>query len=302
MIKKILFYCTFSLFLTSTIFAQSAGNSGLAFLKMGFGARNIAMGNTGAEVSNGVTSLFYNPANLTLSSGSETILMHNQWIQGIKSELLGVSSKLFGISFALGFNVTTVNDIEVRTKPGLPISTFNANYFFGSFSSGFNLTRNISTGFSIKYLYEGMLSNDATGWGFDFGLNYITPIKGLRADVVIKNLGYMNKLKNESTKLPSEIRIGPAYSFKLLNPKIKITTAAEIQKYTGANNVHINTGVEILYDNLLALRGGYQSGYKSKSFTAGFGLNWGNLSFDYAFQPFSFGLGNANMFSLRFKF
>ncbi len=300
--KNILLFFTSSLLFVSTIFAQSAGNSGLAFLKMGFGARNVSMGDAGTAISNDVTSLFYNPANLAATSGSEIMLMHNQWIQGINSELLGARSSIFGIPFAIGFNVTSVSDIEVRTKPGDPLTKFNAEYFFGSLSSGFNITDNIAAGLTVKYLYEGMYTNDATGWGFDFGLSYNTPLKGLKAAAVIKNLGSMNKLMQESTKLPTELRIGPAYSFNLIDPKFEITTTAEFQKYTLTNDNHINVGAEIFYDHLIALRGGYQSGYESKSFTGGFGLMWGNLHFDYAFQPFSYGLGSANMFSLRFKF
>ena len=34
---------------SSIIFSQSAGNTGLSFLKFGFGARNLAMGDAGAS-------------------------------------------------------------------------------------------------------------------------------------------------------------------------------------------------------------------------------------------------------------
>ncbi|MBZ0200173.1 MAG: UPF0164 family protein, partial [Ignavibacteriaceae bacterium] len=90
----------------TTIMAQSAGSSGLSFLKMGFGARNIAMGDAGAALSNDVTALFYNPAGLADSYDGEVLLMHNEWIQDVRSELLGASFKLFNIPFAVGFNVT----------------------------------------------------------------------------------------------------------------------------------------------------------------------------------------------------
>ena len=36
---------------SSVLLAQSAGNTGLSFLKFGFGARNIAMGDAGASAS-----------------------------------------------------------------------------------------------------------------------------------------------------------------------------------------------------------------------------------------------------------
>jgi len=228
--------------------------------------------------------------------------MHNEWIQDVRSEVLGIAWELWGIPLAVGFNVTTVSDIEVRTKPGEPDSKFNANYFFGSLSSGFKIVDNIDFGLSAKYLYEGILSDEATGWGFDFGLNYRTSIEGLTASAVIKNLGSMNNLRNEATKLPSEFRAGPAYHFELTGSKIGITSAAEFQKYLSTDDVHFNLGAEGVYDNTVALRAGYQTGYESRGFTGGIGLMWGNLKFDYAFLPFSFGLGNSSIFSLQFTF
>ena len=287
----------------TSVFAQSAGNSGLAFLKLGFGARNISMGDVGSIVSSDVTSLFYNPANLAGSTGNEIMLMHNSWIQGTRSEVLGIKTSVWSLPLAFGFNVTTVSDIQVRTiASSEPDATFNANYFFGSLSIGFHVYDNISFGATLKYLYEGLYSDEATGWGFDFGLNYNSPIEGLTAAAVIKNIGSMNQLKNESTKLPTELRIGPAYKINLLQDKFVVTAAAELQKYTLTNDTHFNFGLEVLYDNLIALRGGYQSGYESKNFTGGFGLIWGNFGLDYAFQPFTDGLGDANIFSLRFRF
>lgn len=291
------------LIIPASLFAQSAGNSGLSFLKLGFGARNIAMGDVGAETANDVTSLFYNPANLVNTSANEIMLMHNAWIQGVNSEVLGVKTNIFGLPFAAGFNVTSIKDIQVRTRPTtLPDATFNANYFFGSLSTGFHLIDNLAFGLSLKYLYEGLYVDESTGYGFDFGLNYQTPMEGLTAVAVVKNIGSMNKLKNAGTKLPTEFRVGPAYNFYFQHNLFEVTVAAELQKYTAEKNMHSDWGFEILYNDLIALRGGYQTGYNSKNFTAGMGIMWGTLSFDYAFQPFNYGLGSANIFSLDFKF
>ena len=288
---------------STSLLAQSAGNSGLSFLKLGFGARNMAMGDAGAAASSDVTSLFYNPANLSESSSNQIMLMHNEWIQGVRSEVLGAKTDIYGVPFALGINVTSINDIPIRTQPTTdPIASFNAEYFFGSISTGFHVVDNISFGATIKYLYEGLYVDEATGWGFDFGLNYKTPIDGLRAVAVVRNLGSMNQLRNQDTKLPTEIRIGPNYQFQLPGNKIAIDIAAEFLKYTPTNDAHFNLGAEITYDNMIALRGGYQSNYISKNLTAGLGIMWGNLDFDYAFTPFQYGLGTGNTISLSFKF
>ena len=230
------------------------------------------------------------------------MFMHNEWIQDVRSEVGGIKWNMFSLPFAVGFNVTTVSDIEVRDKPGDPVSKFNANYFFGSLSSGFTVIEDLDFGATIKYLYEGILNDESTGFGFDFGLNYLTPVKGLTASAVIKNIGLMNKLRIEKTKLPSELRFGGAYNFGLETAKLAFILATEFQKYLDTDDIHINGGGEIIYNQTFAARVGYQSGYESRDFTGGVGIMWGNFRLDYAYMPFSLGLGNANLFSVQFKF
>lgn len=286
----------------SVIYSQSAGNSGLSFLKMGFGARNIAMGDAGSVAAADVTSLFYNPANLALNRNPEIIFMHNEWIQDSRSDILGAKFVLFNIPFAIGLNLTAIDDIEIRTKAVLePEATFNANYFSGSISTGFFILNNLAFGATAKYLYEGLYVDEANGLGFDFGLSYLTSINGLSVSTVIKNLGSMDKLRNEETDLPSEFRVGSAYNFSVTE-EFKITAAAELLKYLKDDNTHFNLGGEIFYNETIGLRAGYQTGFETRSFTGGIGIKWGSLSFDYAFMPFSYSLGNANIFSLQFKF
>jgi hypothetical protein len=230
------------------------------------------------------------------------MFMHNEWIQDVRSEVGGIKWNMFSLPFAIGFNVTTISDIEVREKPGDPITKFNANYFFGSLSSGFTIVKDLDFGATIKYLYEGLFNDESTGYGLDFGLNYITPVKGLTASAVIKNIGSMGKLRVESTKLPSELRFGGAYNIGLESSKLDFVLAAEFQKYLETDDIHINTGGEIIYNQVFAARVGYQSGYESRDFTGGVGIMWGNFRLDYAYMPFSLGLGNANLFSVQFKF
>ncbi|NWF87994.1 MAG: PorV/PorQ family protein [Ignavibacteriaceae bacterium] len=289
------------LFFTTAI-CQTAGNTGLSFLKFGFGARNIAMADAGTAGANDISALYYNPAKLYKTDGNEILFMHNEWIQDVRSEMLGVKSSIFGQPFALGINVTNISDIEIRNKPGEAESTFDANYFSASISTAFGLTESISAGISVKYLYEGLFTDESNGFGIDFGLEYETPIQNLALSAVIKNLGSMNKLRDEETKLPSEFRIGGEYALRLSDSKFEIISAVEIQKYFDTDDFHLNMGAEVFYNRLIALRAGYQTGYDARGFTAGVGLCWGNLRFDYAFLPFSLGLGSANLFSVQLKF
>jgi len=297
--KKILF----TFLLVSTVsFAQSAGNTGMAFLKFGFGARNIALGGAGASVSNDLSALYYNPSRLLSFDGNQAMFMHSEWIQDVTSEVGGIKWDMFNLPWAIGFNVTTVNDIEVRDKPGEAVSTFNANYFFMSLSTGFKVIDDLDFGTTVKYLYEGILSNQSAGYAFDFGLNYLTPVQGLTVSTVVRNIGSMNALAEVGSKLPIDFSLGGAYNCELQKAKLDFVGVGEFQKYLDNDDIHFNTGLEIIYNKTFAARAGYQTGYEARGFTAGIGIEWGSLRFDYAYQPFSYGLGNANQFSLQFTF
>ena len=285
----------------TTLFAQSAGSSGLSFLKVGFGARNIAMGDLGVVTAKDITALNYNPALISNYTGPQLFVTHNELINDTRSELIGAGFKLLGIPLALGINTTTVSDIEVRTRPGEAESTFNANYFYTSLSTGFNLADSISFGVTTRYLYENLFSDEASGWGFDFGLFYSNIIENVDLGASLKYVGSMNELRNESTELPTDLRIGLAYNTFVSGIDSKVILLGGIQKFTSTDDTHIHLGAEILYKDYFALRGGYFTGYESKSFSAGVGLIWDGLNFDYAYTPFDFDLGTSHTISILYK-
>ncbi|NCQ16964.1 MAG: hypothetical protein COZ80_10805 [Ignavibacteria bacterium CG_4_8_14_3_um_filter_37_9] len=281
--------------------AQSGGSNGLSFLKIGSGARNIALGDNGTVFANDVSAIFYNPAQLNLGN-PEILFTHNVWIQDVATELLGVKFSLFNLPFGIGINSTSIKEIEVRTKPGPAETTFNSHYFFGSLSTAFCLLDDLSAGITVKYLYEDIFYDKAEGVGFDFGLHYQLPVENLFVSGVIKNIGTMNQLQKEATKLPAEIRVGSSYVFDFPEYKLSLQAGGEFQKYLAQTDSHINFGTEVVYDKMLAVRLGYQTNYLSKNITGGLGLFWNQFSFDYAMTPFSYGLGQAQTISIKYTF
>ena len=300
--KHLLIFSLLLLFGFVTADAQTAGESGLAFLKIGFGARNIAMGNAGSVFSTGVTSQFYNPAKLGYNEDKELIAMHNNWIQDVKSDVIGATTKILGMRIGVGVNITSVNDIEVRTKPGEAQAKFDAKFFSGNISTGFEIYKGIKFGVTYKYLYEQFFINEAKGYAWDFGLDYKTQIPNLSVSFVARNIGSMEALKTTETELPTEIVAGASYYHKIPNSDFELLFGGEIQRFTKTSSDHLNFGSEIKFKEIIAIRLGYQSGYDTRSYTYGFGLNWRGFSFDFAYIPFQLGLGSANLFSLRYKF
>ncbi|MBN2572464.1 MAG: PorV/PorQ family protein [Ignavibacteriales bacterium] len=297
--KKIFFII---LILATNVIAQTAGNSGLAFLKLGFGARNIAMSDLGVTTANDVTALNYNPALITNLNNTQFSFTHSEWIQDVNCDMLGIGFQLFSLPFVIGINSTNIPDIEVRTNPGDAETTFNVHYIFGSLSTAFNLYKNLDLGLTLKYIYESFFQNKAKGFAGDIGLVYTDVIKNLNAGISLKNIGDMEKLRAERTKLPADLRIGASYSKKVdvINSDIIFLTG--LQKYLATDDIHIHFGTEILYQNLIALRLGYATGYESKDFSAGIGILWNSLNFDYAFTPFQYSLGSSHTISLMYSF
>jgi hypothetical protein len=210
---------------------------------------------------------------------------------------------LFGLPFAVGVNTTKISGFEVRTNPTeTPDATFNVNYFYGSFSTGFNLYESLDFGFTLKYLYESLLSDDASGTGYDIGLIYSNIIDDLTLGASIRNLGSMNKLRNEKTKLPTDLILNAVYKIKLESASLNFSPVVGVQKYLEIDDIHFHFGTDIIYDNQFSLRLGYLTGYEARGLTAGAGIYWSGFNFDYAFTPFSYGIGNASTISVAYTF
>lgn len=295
-------YLTVIFLLSINLFAQSAGNSGLAFLKLGFGARNIAMSDLGVVAANDLTAFYYNPSQIAVNQKTQLSFTHNSLFQDLSSEMFAGSFSIFNLPFAVGVNTTSVNDIEIRTKPGEPDALFNAHNFYASISTAHRIIENLFGGVSIKYIYENLYTDDATGIAFDFGLNYQGLVDGLSFGTSLRNIGSMNELRSSSTVLPTDFRLGTAYDFSIPVVNLNLTAFAGYQKYTKSDESHLHLGGEAVYNKTFAVRFGYMSGYDSKNITTGFGLKWKGLNLDYAYVPVKYGLGDSHIITFIYTF
>jgi len=283
--------------LASVLPAQTIG-TGLSFLKLGVGARSIAMGEAFSAVTNDHSASFYNPATLRSAERNEIMLMHKEWIAETSTEYLGAT--ILGDDFHYGFSAlsASVNDIEVRTNPGPAIGTFNSQNFSLGFSAALSIDENLAVGAGGKFLYEKIFVDEASGYAIDLGALYRAS-DNLSIGASVLNIGSMNKLRSESTKLPTTIRLGGSYGTPL-NENFSLLGAADAVKTLGDDNTRIHLGAEVLYNELLAVRGGYQIGYEAKAFSTGFGVYYGIVKFDYAFVPFTGTFSSTHTFSLSF--
>ena len=296
--KKILIL----LVLSTSLIAQNAGDSGLAFLKFGFGARNIAMSDIGVVGVSDLSALNYNPSLLAVFNKTQLSFTHNALFLDMNSEMFSGSFSAFGLPVAIGVNTTNIGNIEIRSKPGDAESVFTAHYFAGSISTGYRIFPGIYLGVTYKYIYENIFSDDASGYGIDLGATYQSAVQGLTFGAAIRNMGTMKELHSEPTKLPTDIRFGAAYNFPLLNSKLDFTAVSGFQKYTIEDYSHFHAGLEAVYNKMFSLRLGFASGYDSKNISTGFGVIWQGLNLDYAYVPVKYGLGDSHILSVTYTF
>ena len=276
------------------------GSSGLTFLKLGVGARALAMGEA-ATATGDPEAGFYNPAALAFAAVPEIMLMHKQWFQDVTTEYLAAQAILGGIHLGVSVNSTSVANIELREIPGPAVGTFDARNAAIGLTAAYRVDTSFAVGITGKFLYEKILVDEASGTGFDLGVAYTTPWN-LRLGASAENLGSMNALRDESSLLPTIFRAGAAYAMDAPTLSGMVTVAADIVRFSRDGTSHLHLGGEYLYNSSLAIRAGYQGGYETRSFTTGIGLHYSILQLDYAFVPTQYDLGSAHTFSLSIQF
>lgn len=297
--KKVLVLILFVLPFSINAQNDGAGNTGLAFLKLGVGAPSISMGDAYSSLTDDATAVIYNPARLLQGASTNVVLMHSSQMLDLNHNFVAGKFKFsekFGMG--IGFLQTSINDIEIRNIPGEPEGTFNAEFLAISLSAAYRLSNDLTVGATGKFLYEKIFVDDASGMAFDLGANYIK--NNISLSAVLTNIGSINGLRRDETKLPTAFRLGGGYYHT--SGDIGMRFGLEGYKVLDGGSFHVNAGAEFGYSGIVFLRTGYQTSYENRGLTAGLGLKYKNFNVDYAYVPYSLDFGNSNTFSVGISF
>lgn len=281
--------------------ATNPANTGLAFLKIGIGGRAVGLGNAYTAVANDASATYWNPAGLAQLMKSEFMFTHNSWFQDISHDFFGYTFSRGSNAFGVSFISTKIGGIERRVKPSNePLGYIDARDFMVGLSYARPLGEQLLIGITIKYLYEKIYVESSYGIAGDIGVLYGLPVEGLTLGLTVQNLGKMSEMRTTATELPALVRSGIAYQL----PPIGIGNAliaADVLKVIDGT-LHVNMGMELVLKNIIALRGGYLTGYDDRGLQAGFGVELSRYRLDYAYAPFSSDIGNSHRISLGIVF
>ena len=96
---------------------QRAGISAFQFLKIGVGARGVAMGESFVAVANDASALYWNPAGLVQLPENQVIAAHTEYVADIKHDYLRRDVSPHGQD-AVGVSFTSLHmkDMEITTE------------------------------------------------------------------------------------------------------------------------------------------------------------------------------------------
>jgi len=325
---------------------SKTGTVAATFLEIPVGASAVGMGSAFVSLANDATALYWNPAGSAWLVQSEVLAMHTNWIADTRFDYASFVLPIEGFG-TLGVNFTSLNmdDMKVTTveKPEGTGEYFSAGDVAVGLSYAHRLTDRFTIGFNAKFIQQTIWHESANAFAIDVGTIFRTDlIGGLVFGASLSNFGTPMKMSGrdarqfgmiDATKpgtnnqIPEGIEMD-SWDLPLLFQIGVSTTALKTDDYRltiSADALHpnddyesMNMGGEFVFDEMLFLRGGFQSIFKGgqKPFggdqaggiSFGFGVSSGSflsstttLKFDYAFCDMG-KLSNINVFSLSVRF
>lgn len=294
-----------------------AGAAGAQFLKVGVGARAMAMGGAYSSIADDPTAMYWNPAGLANVQQVATNFSWSNWFANYKHNFAAVSIP-FSRSLVVGFNMVSfgTDRVEVSTLEDPNTGTYYSinDLSFAATVAGY-LTQEFSFGFTARYSRNAFADLSAGGVSFDFGTMYNTGIlNNMKLSFAIQNLGpqmeYSGKDLYTTKKLVEDLTMSGIQATYISNPySIPLTFRAGLSSFIydndeyrwllagdfvtisdAAESYHVGTEFTYLVGGFdLSARSGFTVNHDQVGYAGGVGLsydmNFGIGRLDYCFIP-----------------
>jgi len=283
--------------------AGDPGDSGLLSMRLGVGARNGAMAETGAATTTDANAIYWNPGGLAYLEGTDLSFQHMEYFGLFRSESLTLGHRTeFG---TLGLLVNGFYSDELERTAESPAGVSQGTFQPYDFVAGVAYAHQIGefgVGATVKMVYERIDVSDGLGVAFDLGVMTRTRVDGLTLGAAFSHLGSDFSLDGgEKFPLPAVVRAGFAYSPPQLESRGwgRAQIAGDVLLPNDGNG-RIHAGVEYLLHESFALRAGQRFNYETASYSFGAGFSRSNLRVDYAFLQSENDIDATHRFSVGF--
>ncbi len=277
--------------------AGEPGQTGLLALRLGVGARAGAMGETGVAGARDGTAMYWNPANLGYTEGTQLAAQHTEHFGLFRKETVSVAHATeigaFGAMVSGFYSDELLRTDEVNA--GVVQGTFQPYDLVVGLAYAIEFSQ-LSLGITGKLLYERIDLYDGLGTAVDIGVVHKAEVQGLYLGGSIQNIGNTMKLNEEEFDLPLTLRVGGEFTPAVANGRLSL--AAELVS-PNDGNARLHAGAEVWLHETFALRGGNRFSYDTYGPTFGAGFRRNILSIDYAFMVNDNDFDNNHRISLN---
>ncbi len=311
---------------------KKLAQTGFQFLSVPTEARAAAMGEAFTTVAGYSASMFYNPANMArVNSLVDLSISQNKWIADINHMSGTIAINPWrGEYGVLGFSLLAVDYgeflgtmVDPTTEKGfIDTETFTPSALAVGVAYARSLTDRFSVGGHVRYCYQKLgqstvpvgevsagvtekIDNFQDVLAFDFGTLYRTGFRTLAVGMSVRNFSQEIKFQKEGFQLPLTFRIG--VSMEVLELVLGKSDMHSLLLSVDASHPRdypeqLSIGAEYTFMGILALRGGYTTGYRhteeekgkygdpDRGLSFGFGVQkfFGDrlIALDYAYIPF----------------
>lgn len=317
-----LILCSGGLFTAHGQEFNKSGRAALQFLKIGIGARQVALGEASIASIRDVNAVFWNPANIAGIGQREASFSYARWFADMNYFAGAAGFRIPNIGI-VGVHYASLDYGEMQEALAIGPSndTRTGNTFTGGdllvgLSAAREFTDRLSIGATAKYIREKLFTYSADVVAFDVGTNYDVGYNGMRIAMSFQNFGPSVKWierteREEGYDIPLVFRLGIAANlvknaegFLDAGPDHAVTVSADAV-HTNDFGDRMHVGVEYVYADLLALRGGYRFNYEEGNASFGVGLHRALSGLvahiDYAYVHYTY-LASPHRFSLSLDF
>ena len=278
------------------------GKTGLNFIRLGAGVRQMGMGETAVAVADDVNAAFWNPAALGELKRQEASFLYVSHLESISYQALAYAYPISdGKTVAGHLRYFDYGVIAGYDNGGARAPSYGAHDLAASLGYGMALGRDFVAGTNLKYLSETIENTTGKALAADFGFLYrpetIDWLSRWRFALAMRNLGSDAKFISQTESLPRSLDLGVAYQAFAQ----AMTLALEAHQPRD-NDPYASLGGEYWLYNTLALRLGYRSGRDlGNGLSYGVGLRYKSMQWDFALVDYG-DFGKAEQVGLTYRF
>jgi hypothetical protein len=285
---------------------EKVGTVGCQFLEIGAGPRGVGMGEAMVAATDGVESVYWNPAGLRSIVRPTAIFTYGTWPADITHQFAAFAMRPAFIRGVVAISVTSLQMDPMLVRPAdtpegvgvqfepedLAIGVSYAREFTDKFSAGGTLKWIDSSLGDLSALgVAGLGDYSVQGFVGDFGTLYSTGFRSLEIGLMIQNMGPELTYIEDSVPMPATFKFG--VSMNMIETPGQIVKVAAEFRHPSDTSEKMNVGAEYVLNDMYFLRAGYKMGYDEESFTAGCGARLtvaglGSLGVDYSYAAFGY--------------